>query len=146
VFYSVCHITLRNGVVYFKMELWLYEYILDNMKTQLSCAIKLFSHVSITCFCFVNIAVSFRLYSNDKFILICFQNIFFWKRSIYTLIQCTHEYIYAKNIAVSFRLYSNNKLILICFQNIFFWKRSICTLIQCTHEYVYAKKSPFPWR
>jgi hypothetical protein len=36
-----CHVyfTLRNGVVYFKMKLWLYGYILDNMKTQLSCAI-----------------------------------------------------------------------------------------------------------
>jgi hypothetical protein len=43
-----------------------------------------FSHVIWRGF-FVNTAVSYQIYSNNKFILIYFQNIFFWKRSI-----CTH--------------------------------------------------------
>jgi hypothetical protein len=47
---------------------------------------KLFSQVSITCLCFVNTAVLCQLCSSTKLILLCFQNIILWKRSMCTRI------------------------------------------------------------
>jgi hypothetical protein len=64
-------------------------------KTQLSCAI-LQTVFSCKCLCFVNIAVSCWLYSNNEFILICFQNIFWWKIGICILIQCLHKCVHVK--------------------------------------------------